>query len=265
MNVIHGSPVLLGFVIPNHPCRLPAGVSSSAEEGTSIMQPKAPNVRTVKYNKRAVIAIIDPAIVLKEIILTAINVDDTFLTRNPGILAVAITIGLDDERIKKAIAIAPKDIRATIDSAVSYLARVGIGITQVGKAWGIIFNAIYGIGGANTDEEKARIFGNSPLNAIISPEGIITLINAATLTTFDINSEASKKRTGAELLQQQFGCIGDASTNAINVIISLAMQNKLSIPTLKSTIETLIQENAKISDLPTGIVSGIGKQATAQA
>lgn len=235
-------------------------VSSVFERFTDIMNPKT-SIRTVKFKKANIVPGIAPGVVLGETIRTAIGINGKILTQNVGLIAAAISLGLDDPSIQAAIS----EIRGTeqakqVDKAVAYLARVGIGISPVGRAWGIIFNAAYAIGAPKIlDKEQREIFGDSPTTAIISTDGLLTLLTAATLTSIQINSEGSTRKTAAELMREQFGGIGSVETNAFNTSIGSAIDNKLTAQTLAKTLESMLRQNADIASLPQGIVESLGK------
>ncbi len=219
------------------------------------------SIRTVKFKKANVIPTIAPGVVLGETIRTAIGINGKILTQNIGLIAAAISLGLDDPAIQNAIS----EIKGTeqakkVDNAVAYLARVGIGITPVGRAWGIIFNAAYAIGAPKIlDKEQTSIFGDSPTTAIISADGLLTLITAATLTSIQLNSDGTNRKTAAELMREEFGTVGSVETNAFNTIIGSAIDNKLTAQTLVKTLESMLRQNADIANLPAGIVESLGK------
>lgn len=219
------------------------------------------SIRTVKFKKANVIPTVAPGVVLGETLRTAIGINTKILTQNIGLIAAAISLGLDDPSIQTAIS----EIKGTeqgnrVDKAVAYLARVGIGITPVGRAWGIIFNAAYAIGAPKIlDKEQREIFGDTPTTAIISADGLLTLVTAATLTSIQLNSEGSNRKTAAELMREQFGGIGSVETNAFNTIIGSAIDNKLTAQTLVKTLESMLRQNADIANLPAGIVESLSK------
>ena len=219
------------------------------------------HVRKVKYKKANIIATVAPGIVLAEAIRTAIGINGKILTQNIGLIAVAITLGLDDTAVQTAISeIKGTDQAKQVDNAVAYLARVGIGITPIGRAWGIIFNAGYAIGAPKIlDREQAKIFGDSATTSIIGTDGFVTLISAAALTAIDLNSDGTNRKTAAELIMEQFGSVGSVETNAFSAIASLAIKDKLTPQSITRTFETLLRQNADIGNLPEDIVASLGK------
>ena len=193
---------------------------------------------------------IRPEILLAIAITTAVTDNPNYIKENPGIIAVARALHIDERALGETVAVKLHEVMHTMDGNTSvrvtqaekYIANTARFLSPAGRAWGIIINSA--LANAKSDAlkpEQTAIFGSINIKPLITTAGIVALLNS--MGTTDVTLDGTN-RTLAMMALEHIVSFGGPDNNVVAALLAPASKGKLKEVELIQVVRALRTEAA---------------------